>query len=293
MSRPPGLPTASLEEKEASRNKSALAGWHVVVTRAEEQADSLAERLRGLGAVPLPYPTISFVPPDDMQPLDQALRQAMQGDYNWLVLTSVNAVKAVWARLNEIGYSAPVDRTSPPFRLAAVGPTTMAACQELLGIAPAVVPKKFVAEALAEAMGPMPGQRVLLANADIARPILQELLQQAGATVDRVVAYCTVPATGGEDIPRLLAEGRIDAITFTSGSTIRYFINRIGPEGLEHARTVIIACIGPVAAKTARESGLPPTIVASTYTEEGLVETLLNYARNAGSHPTDTPPSGK
>jgi uroporphyrinogen-III synthase len=282
MSTSPGLPVAPFEENKADRSESSLTGWRVVVTRAEEQADSLSERLRGLGAIPLPYPTISFVPPDDMQPLDQALRQAMQGDYDWLILTSVNAVKAVRARLNELGYSAPVDMTSPPFRLAAVGPTTMAACQELLGIAPAVVPKKFVAEALAEAMGPIPGQRVLLANADIARPILQKLLQQAGATVDRVVAYCTVPATGGEDIPRLLSEGRIDAITFTSGSTIRSFIDRIGPKGLEHARTVIIACIGPVAAKTAQESGLPPTIVASTYTEEGLVEALLSYARTTG-----------
>jgi uroporphyrinogen-III synthase len=165
-----------------------------------------------------------------------------------------------------------------PCKIAAVGPTTTTACHDVLEAEPAIVPKKFVAEALAEALGDMQGQRVLLANADIARPILQEKLQEAGAIVDRVVAYHTVPATGGVDMPRLLREDGVDAITFTSGSTARYFVDRIGQEVLPQAQQKVIACIGPIAAKGAQDVGLEPTIVADTYTEDGLVQALVAYA---------------
>lgn len=256
-----------------------LYGWRVVVTRAEDQADGLTERLQALGAEPVAYPTIAFAPPDDPRPLAEALRRLADGGYDWLVLTSVNTVRAVRAASERVSSSATGDLvlSNVNVKVAAVGPTTTAACGELLGVQPAVVPGKFVAEALAEALGDMQGQRVLLANADIARPVLHERLQAAGALVDRVVAYHTVPASGGVDLPPLLAEGAIDAITFTSGSTVRYFVRRVGPEALEHARQTVIACIGPIAADAARAAGLPPTIVASTYTEEGLVVALVEW----------------
>lgn len=262
------------------RQASSLHGWRVVITRSEEQSDSLSERLRKLGAEPIVYPTIMFIPPEDLRPLDDALHRLVQGGYDWLVLTSVNAVKAVQERCDTLGYTCSESGlgAQSTWKLAAVGPTTTTACHELLGIQPAIVPKKFVAEALAEAMGNMQGQRILLANADIARPVLQERLQEAGAQVDRYIAYQTVPATGGVDVPGLLQQNAIDAITFTSGSTVRYFVERIGTEALQLARQKVIACIGPIAADGAREVGLPPTVVAQTYTEEGLVEALLNYA---------------
>lgn len=250
---------------------SPLQGWRVVITRAEEQADTLAERLQALGAEPLLYPTIALVPPDDPQPLSAALQRLVDGAYDWVMLTSVNAVKFVHDYL-------PAPLTPGCCKVAAVGTTTRTACQELLGVEPAVVPKKFVAESLAEAMGDMRGQKVLMANANIARPALQERLQEAGADIDRVVAYCTVPATGGEDVPRLLHEGAIDAITFTSGSTVRYFLDRIGPDARDAARKTVIACIGPIAADAAHKAGLPPTVVASVYTEEGLVQALVDHA---------------
>lgn len=252
-----------------------LAGWRVVITRSEEQADTLAERLHALGAEPLTYPTIMFVPPEDTRLLDESLQRLAQGGYDWLILTSVNAVKAVAERMSHHGLIG----AGSPWKLAAVGPTTTAACRALLGVFPSIVPKKFVAEALAEAMGNMRGQRVLLANADIARPTLQEQLQQAGAELDRVIAYHTVPATGGVDLPPLLAQGAIHAITFTSGSTVRSFIERIGAEALDDARKAVIVCIGPIAAETAIQAGLPPTVVASTFTEEGMVDALVEYAR--------------
>jgi uroporphyrinogen-III synthase len=253
-----------------------LAGWRVVVTRSEEQSDSLVEQLAALGAEPLPYPTIMIVPPDNIAPLDDALRQMVAGGYDWLILTSVNAVHVVAQRLTALGLAVSTD--TPPCKVAAVGSTTNTACHEVLGLQPAVVPKKFVAESLAEALGDMQGQRVLLANADISRPILQERLQEAGAIINRVVAYCTVPATGGVDLPRLLHDKQVDAITFTSGSTIRYFIERVGQELLATVRQTVIVCIGPIAADTAVQVGLPPTIVANTYTEQGLIDALVEYA---------------
>jgi len=265
-----------------------LHGWRVVVTRAEDQADGLTERLQSLGAEPVAYPTIAFAPPDDPRPLAEALRRLADGGYDWLVLTSVNAVRAVRAVRAASEMASPsatgdLVLSNVNVKVAAVGPTTTAACVELLGVQPAVVPGKFVAEALAEALGNMQGQRVLLANADIARPALHERLQAAGALVDRVVAYHTVPASGGVDLPPLLAEGAIDAITFTSGSTVRHFVRRVGPEALEHARRTVIACIGPIAADAARAVGLPPTIVASTYTEEGLVAALVEWRQQQPS----------
>lgn len=273
---------ASPSELPTPTTATPLRGWRIVITRAEEQADSLAERLRSLGAEPLAYPTIAFAPPEDVRPLDEALRRIPTGAYTWLMLTSVNAVNAVQQRIHSFGQE-PRAFLADHCKVAAVGPTTTTACNELLGMQPAIVPKKFVAEALAEAMGDMRGQRALLANADIARPVLQQKLSEAGAEVERVVAYRTIPATGGVDLPPLLAAGTVHAITFTSGSTARYFVERIGQATLDAARQTIIACIGPIAADAAREAGLPPTLVASTYTEQGLVEALVQYAQQKGA----------
>lgn len=273
---------------------SPLQGWRIVITRSEDRAGGLAERLRALGAEPIPYPTIAFAPPEDTGALDAALQRLLAGSYDWLVLTSVTAVRSVHERLARSGgaildwgsaASGPQSRVHN-LKLAAVGASTAAACAELLGRQPAVVPETFVAEALAEALGDaasdaeqgLRGRRVLLANADIARPQLQEMLQAAGATVERVIAYRTVPASGGVDLPPLLAAGAIDAITFSSGSTVRYFVRRIGPDALAAARQTVIVCIGPVTAEAARAAGLPPTVVAETFSEAGLVEALVDWA---------------
>lgn len=205
------------------------------------------------------------------------MQRLLHGSYDWLILTSVTGVRAVQERRAALAATNGGQPTSLPanVKIAAVGSATAAACTDLLGIPPAIVPEKFVAESLADALGALQGQRVLLPNADQARPVLQERLHQAGATVDRVIAYRTIPTTGGVDLPVLLAAGDIHAITFTSSSTVASFVQRIGPATLPLARQTVIACIGPVTAEAARAAGLPPTVVAEPSTIEGLVNALI------------------
>ncbi len=266
-----------------------LHGWRVVVTRAEVQADSINRYLRQMGAEPVAYPTIAFAPPLDSAPLDSALDRLRTGGYEWLVLTSATGVRAVKNRLDLLAPGAASAHLLPDtLQLAAVGPATADACRELLGSAPAVVPDTFVAEELAAALGALQGQRVLLAQAEQARPVLRDRLLAAGAQVDAVVAYRTVAASDDDslDMPATLARGEVHAITFTSGSTVRHFVERIGPHALPHARRAVIACIGPVTARVAEEVGLPPTLVAQTSTVEGLVDALAAWRQQQAPQAT-------
>jgi uroporphyrinogen-III synthase len=257
-----------------------LAGLRVVITRSAERSELMTQRLRELGAEPILYPTISFAAPEDPEPLDTALRGLLSNQYDWLALTSVTAVQFVAARLQQLS-----DDGIIPARIAAVGPSTAAACLELLGMTAAVIPEKFDGSGLVAKLGDMHRQRVLLANADIARPVLAAGLREAGALVDRVIAYRTVAAGGSTaiDMPALLAGGGVDVITFTSGSTVRGFAERIGPAGLDHARKLTIACIGPATAQAARAAGLPPKVVASVFTEEGLIAALVEALHDSAS----------
>jgi uroporphyrinogen-III synthase len=262
-----------------------LAGWRVVVTRAAEQNASLEAALRRYGAEPVAYPTIAFAPPtdEDESRLAQAVRGLIGDDYDWLVLTSATGVRALRARLDQHSSRLSADIVT----IAVVGAATARVCREELGLNPAVVPDTFIAEELAAALGNMSGQRVLLVQGDLARAVLCEQLVQAGANVEAVVAYRTVPATsGGADVPALLADGAIQAITFTSGSTVRNFVQRIGPQVLEHAREqqVVIACIGPVTAEAAEHAGLPVSVVAEPSTIEGLAAALAAWQTQRHTH---------
>lgn len=251
-----------------------LAGRRVLVTRAAGRAGGLAERLRALGAEPVIRPTIAHAPPDDPAALAAALGRLEAGVYEWLLLTSATAVAAVARGLEG---RAPRLGGRVSLRVGAVGPATAEACRDLLGVDPAAVPERFVGEELARAIGDPMGRRILLPNADIARPALEERLRAAGAVVDRVVAYRTVPAPGGEGLAAELAAGALDAILFTSGSTATFFAQQVGEAGLAAARRVPIACIGPSTAGACRAAGLEPAVVSDVATEEGLVAALAAY----------------
>jgi uroporphyrinogen III methyltransferase/synthase len=252
-----------------------LQGRRVVVTRAREQAGSLVERLRELGAEPLVCPAISIAPLEDFSLLDAAI--ARLDAYDWVVFTSVNGVRAFVSRLSAVGGNI---RDLCSRRIAAIGPATEAELRAI-GCAPDFVPDTYVAEAIIVQIEDVEGKRILLPRADIARQALATGLRERGATVDEVAAYRTVHAGESTPLADLLSGGTVDAVTFTSSSTVRYTIEGMVEAGLDRATATdllnqtAIVCIGPVTAATAAELGLRVAAVASEYTTEGLVTALL------------------
>ncbi len=251
---------------------AALAGLRILVTRPQGQASRLSEALRAEGAEPIEVPAIAIVPPPSWDELDAAIAR---GSYDWVVFTSANGVRFFAERLRATG------RTVSWFdhvNVAAIGPET-ARMLRTAGVEPRLVPDEYVAEALVACIadrGPLDGQRVLVPRADIARDALVTGLRQEGATVDSVVAYRTVPATPPPDLLLSLQRGAIDAATFTSSSTVRALLEMLGTQA-DTLKGVTIACIGPVTAATARDAGLVPHVVATTYTVAGLVSALRDH----------------
>ncbi len=237
--------------------QSTLAGRRIVITRPEADATRLADRLRALGAVPIVAPAIriEFTDPPE---LDNALANLTR--YHWIVFTSRSGVEAVFRR---------TDSVAGP-KVAAIGPAT-AATLRAHGVEPELVPSEYVAEAILDGVGDVRGLRFLLPRADIARETLVEGLESRGATVDEIAAYRTVEVSA----PR--AElGPIDAVTFTSSSTVRGFLaGGPVPAGAK------VVCIGPITAQTAREHGLDVAAVAQHYTEDGLIAALVVAFRPA------------
>ncbi|MFN2431450.1 MAG: uroporphyrinogen-III synthase [Gemmatimonadota bacterium] len=263
-----------------------LDGRRVVVTRPETAAGGLLESLRGLGAVALLRPGAEILPLEDPAPLDRALR-ALRA-YDWVVFTSANGVRHAWSRLEELGLAERFEdgehgRLPGAPRVAAIGPATAAAL-ERRGVRADFVPRDHVAESLARGLPLAAGAAVLLLRADIGRRMLPDLLRRRGATVDDVAAYRTVVADdrdrAPDDAPRTSggdagegAEPPVDAVTFTSPSTVRGFL-------AAHERvpaSAAVVCIGPITARAARELGLRVDAVAERSTVAGLVEALVRH----------------
>jgi uroporphyrinogen-III synthase len=254
-----------------------LHGKRVVVTQAIHQAPELTALLARFGAHPLSYPCIAIEPPADTTELDAALVGLAEEQYDWLVLTSANTVQVLAQRLAALSI-APSALQS--VRLAAVGAATGEAAAANFGRTPDLVPPEHVAEGLAEALltAAARGERLLVPQADIARPVLVQSLRAGGLQVTPLVAYCTTKGSGGVDLPSLLPHG-VDAITFTSSSTARNLLARLENEGgnCRQLEGIVLACIGPVTAATLESLGLPPHVVALQQSLEGLVEALIAY----------------
>ena len=251
-----------------------LRGRRIVVTRAREQAADLARALETQGAEAIVAPVIRIQPCENLA----ALRTALTGlsAYRWVVFTSQNAVQIVLDRLVAWGL---VPRVFATTSIAAIGGATADSLRSR-GVVPALVPDEFVAEALVEALieasgGSLAGARVLIPSAEDVREVLGAGLRAHGAAVESIPVYRTVPVQ--DDFRPLASEiiaRRIDAVTFTSSSTVKSFVNLVGPETAASGRFVS-ATIGPVTAGTARELGLRDIIEAEPHTVPGLVESLV------------------
>jgi len=279
-----------------------LFGWRVLVPRTKEQAGSLSARLRSFGSVPEEVPTISVEPPRNPQQMDKAVRGLVEGRYEWIAFTSVNAVKAVREKFEEYGLDA---RAFSGLKIAAVGDKT-AACLSDWGLNADLVPSgEQSARGLLEDWPPFdelldPINRVFLPRADIATETLVAGLVELGWEVDDVTAYRTVRAAPPPaSVREAIKTGKFDAVVFTSSSTVR---NLVGIAGKPHASTVI-AVIGPATAKTAEEHGLRVDVLAPNPSVEELVDALADFGATrraslleAGqpvTRPSERRPSGR
>lgn len=254
-----------------------LFGKTVVVTRPEHQSESFIEGLVERGAEPFVFPVIEIVPPEDWGPLDTAIQNLES--YDGLIFTSVNGVKFFMRRLKEQGKDV---RELKGLRLYAIGPKTEQAVNAL-GISVDVVPDEFVAEGLIDSLGKetIKGKRFLLPRAAVARETLPDQLREQGAHIDVPAAYRTVrPNPDTSELERRLKEGSIHAITFTSSSTVTHFMALIGTALKADLAKTIIACIGPVTAKTAEKAGLKVDVMAEEYTVNGLITAMeMRFSR--------------
>ncbi len=253
-----------------------LYGWRILVPRTKEQSAGLAQRLRGFGAVSEEVPTISVEPPRNPQQMDKAVRGLVEGRYEWIAFTSVNAVKAVREKFDEYGLDA---RAFSGLKIAAVGEKTAEAIAQW-GIRADLIPSgEQSARGLLEDWPPYddlldPINRVFLPRADIATETLVAGLIDLGWEVDDVTAYRTVRAAPPPAPTReAIKSGKFDAVMFTSSSTVR---NLVGIAGKPHQST-IIACIGPATAKTAEEHGLRVDVLAEKPSVEVLADALAEF----------------
>lgn len=241
--------------------KRTLAGRTIVVTRPAEQAAPLARELERRGARVLVAPTIRLMPARSAA-LTAALRELAAGRFDWITLTSAATVDVLRDRLGS-----PDDVRA---KVAAIGEGTAQAFRRWARRDPDLQPATFTTAALARAF-PRGSGRVLCARADIAPEGLEEALARKGWVAVRVDAYRTVFATS---LPRetrdALRRGDVDAVTFSSASTVGGFVNALGAA----KGTPRVVCIGPVTAAAARDAGLQPAAVAKPHTIEGLVAAL-------------------
>jgi uroporphyrinogen III methyltransferase / synthase len=265
-----------LREKLSWFETKPLFGWRVLVPRTKDQAASLSTGLRGFGAVPEEVPTISVEPPRNPLQMDKAVRGLVEGRYEWIAFTSVNAVKAVREKFEEYGLDA---RAFSGLKIAAVGDKTAAAIAAW-GLRADLVPsgEQSAAGLLAdwpeydEVLDPI--NRVFLPRADIATETLVAGLVELGWECDDVTAYRTVRATPPPAPVRdAIKSGKFDAVVFTSSSTVR---NLVGIAGKPHPSTVI-AVIGPATAKTAEEHGLRVDVLAPRPDVDELVSALADF----------------
>ena len=268
-----------------------LFGWRVLVPRTKEQAASLSEQLISYGAVPVEVPTIAVEPPRTPQAMDRAIRGLVSGRYAWVAFTSVNAVRAVREKIEELGLDA---RALAGVKVACVGEQTAEAVRAW-GISPELVPTGEQSSEGLLAEWPAYDDvydaldRVFLPRADIATETLVAGLTERGWQIDDVTAYRTVRAAPPPaDIREAIKTGGFDAVLFTSSSTVR---NLVGIAGKPHASS-IIAVIGPQTAATAEELGLRVDVSAEKPSASQLAEALAEFGRSR-READDVLPPGK
>ncbi|MEK7773141.1 MAG: uroporphyrinogen-III C-methyltransferase, partial [Deltaproteobacteria bacterium] len=250
---------AGLREKLNWYESKPLFGKRILVTRAVEQAGEFSKLLESHGAEPITFPTIKTAPPPDWKGLDRAIKRLPS--YDWAIFTSVNGVKYFFERLAGLDRDV---RELKGVKICAIGPMTEKAVRAF-NIRVDITPKEYRAEAIIAALGKknIKGKRFLLARALKAREVLPVEIKRLGGSIDVVAAYKTVrPKKEAGELKKLLVNGRIDIVTFTSSSTVTNFLSLFKKAEVgELLKGVRIACIGPITADTAKSYGLNADIM--------------------------------
>jgi uroporphyrinogen-III synthase len=264
----------STADRQRRRKKLPLAGTRVLVGRARHQASALSAELRKQGAEVVEIPFIAIRPPRTFAPLDRALKRI--GHYDWLILTSVNGVDALFARTQKLRITT---RNLAHLQVAAIGPATRKAIEKS-GLKVSVVPEEYVAESVVQSLrAQVRDKRVLLVRARVARDVIPRELRKAGADVHVVEAYETiVPSSSRARLSSALkGSKRPSVITFTSSSSAKNFVALLGKRQ-RSLKDVRYASIGPVTSDTLRKLNLPVHIEAKEYTIPGLVKAIVMSA---------------
>jgi len=268
----------SLRNELAWFDKRPLFGKKIVITRARAQASDLVSKLTRLGAQCIEIPTIKIAPPRNLSPLKESIEKI--NSYDWLVFTSVNGVKYFFDTLFDMGKDV---RALGHLKFACIGPVTKERLKDF-GIISDILPRTFQAESVIDAFSSVEikDKRVLLPRAKKARTILPCELTKMGVHVDEVIAYETLlNAEKKEELISLLQNSEIDAVTFTSSSTVSNFISLLDPDNTNKLLdNVVTASIGPITSDTARSLDIEPDIEAKEYTIQGVVDSLLAYYEN-------------
>jgi uroporphyrinogen-III synthase len=271
----------------AETGTSPLAGKRVVITRAVAQSSGLFDLLRARGAQPISLPLVSFAPPQDFASVDAALQQLSR--FDWIILTSANAVHALAARCATIGYDLR-DLKKPP-HVAVVGPATKQEA-ELAGFRVDYVARTHLGVALAEELSDqLHSKRVFLPRSDRANPDLPAAIRRLAANVTEVVAYRTLPPgdLDRERAARVMAD-ETDAVVFFSPSAVHNLTNLLGREQFAAAQnSIVIAAVGPVTAAALRESAIHRLVIAADTTSSAVVAALEAYFGAAPSQPQPSP----
>ena len=255
-----------------------LEGWRILVSRAKEQAGALSLGLREAGAEVFEIPFIEIRTPRSFKSMDESLK--LVAEYEWLILTSVNGVQAMFSRLSKLNIG---KRALAHLKIAAIGPATRAAIEKE-GLTVAVTPREYVAESTVESLKEkVRGKRVLLCRAKVARDVIPRELRRLGAFLDVVEAYETVvPQSSRVALRALLRDPsqRPHVITFTSSSTVKNYVALLGIRSGKSrlVEGVLNASIGPVTSETLRHFELTVDVQATEFTVPGLVTALVHRA---------------
>lgn len=249
-----------------------LFGKRLMVTRAAAQAGEFATMLSNRGAAVIECPTIRLIEPEQWEPLDDTLRNI--ATYDWVVLTSVNAVRCFFRRLDTLGQDA---RSLAGCRVCAVGPKTAEAIRGC-GITPDLIPTDYKAEGVVAELSKLDisGKKILFPRADRAREAIPCELRNRGAQVDAPIAYRTVlPDRLPPEAVFALEKRSVDCITFTSSSTVQNLASMLGEDRmLDMLKGVAIASIGPVTSRSCRALGLRVDIEPAEYTLGALTDAI-------------------